>query len=177
MVRIIKIIMAALVVAGGLTASGCSGGNDTGPAPAIDLPAPDFELQSPDGHSFSLGGLRGRAVLLNFWATWCGPCRMEMPYIQEVFEDADWGEQGLMILAVNVGESPEKIKSFMEEDGLSFTVLMDRDQSVARAYNVRGIPATYFIDKNGIIKDIKVGTFRNKAEIDWRLVNSILEDV
>ncbi len=177
MVRIIEIIVLVSILLSGLAVAGCSSGPDSEQIPATSVLAPDFQLQSLDGQTVSLGSLRGRPVMFNFWATWCGPCRVEMPFIQGVFEDSDWAAQGLVILGINVGDSPSSARKFMEDNGLSFTVLMDTDQSVAQDYNVRGIPATYFIDKNGIIKDIKVGTFRNKAEIDWRLLNSIMEDV
>ncbi|MFC1971743.1 TlpA family protein disulfide reductase, partial [Chloroflexota bacterium] len=82
---------------------------------------------------------------------------------------------GLVILAINIGESPSTARKFVEDNGFSFHVLMDTDGNVARDYNIRGIPATFFIDRDGIIKDRKIGTFANKAEIDWRLVNSILD--
>ena len=81
-----------------------------------------------------------------------------------------------MILAVNVGESPSKVEEFVEDNGLSFPVLLDTERSVARDYNIRSIPMTLFIDRDGIIKDGKLGTFANKAEIDLRLVNSILNN-
>jgi peroxiredoxin len=175
MVRVIKIIMLVSIIVSGLAVAGCSSGAAPSPVLGVGSPAPDFQLQSLDGKMVTLSSLRGRPVMLNFWATWCAPCRVEMPFIQGVFEDDDWAEQGLVILAVNLGEPPSKVKSFMEDNGLSFTVLLDADQSVARDYNIRGIPTTYFIDKNGIIRDMKIGPFAKKAEIDWRLVNSIME--
>ena len=100
---------------------------------------------------------------------------MEMPFIQETFEDSEWAEKGLVILAINLGEPPSRVEKFMEDNSLSFPVLLDADTSVARDYNVGGIPTTFFIDKNGIMRDRKIGPFSNKAEIDWRLLNSILD--
>ena len=90
-------------------------------------------------------------------------------------EDEEWVERGLVILAVNLGESPSRLEEFMEGNGLSFPVLLDTDTSAAKDYNARFIPTTFFIDKSGIIKDIKIGAFANKAEIEWRLINSILD--
>jgi len=177
MVKIMKIVMLVLILVSGLAVAGCSSAPapvPVQPAPADNL-APDFQLQSLDGQTVSLSSLRGRPVMLNFWATWCGPCRAEMPYIQGVFEDEEWTQQGLVILAINVGEASSEAKEFMEDNGLSFHVLLDTDTSVAEDYNIRGIPATFFIDKNGIIKDKKVGSFSSKADIDWRLINSILD--
>ena len=137
--------------------------------------APDFKLQRLDGEVVALSDLRGSPVMLNFWATWCGPCRVEMPFIQEVFEDKAWAEQGLVILTVNVGEASLRIKQFMEHFGLSFHVLLDKDTSVAKNYNIRGIPTTFFIDKNGIIKDMKIGAFLSREELDGRLDNLMLD--
>jgi len=186
MERIIKIVMLVLILVSGLAVAGCSSSptpvpvqpspapTPVQPSPADNL-APDFQLQGIDEQTVSLSSLRGRPVMLNFWATWCGPCRAEMPFIQAVFEGEEWTQQGLVILAINVGETSSKAKKFMEDNGLSFHVLLDTDTSVAKDYNIRGIPTTFFIDKNGIIKDKQVGFFSSKADIDRRLVNSILD--
>ena len=96
--------------------------------------------------------------------------------IQEVFENKRWSDQGLVILAINLGESPAIIRDFIEGNKFTFQVLLDSEQKVADMYNVSYIPVTYFIDKNGIIKDKKIGSFANKAEIEQRLINSILDD-
>ena len=81
-----------------------------------------------------------------------------------------------MILAVNLGESASLVRSFMDYYSLTFTVLLDTKREIGMMYNVQYIPTTYFIDRDGIIRDIKVGPFRNKAEIDWMLINTILEE-
>jgi peroxiredoxin len=175
MARRIRIVMLVSMLVSGLVVAGCSSGEEPATIVQPDNTAPDFQLQSLDGQMVTLSSLRGRPVMLNFWASWCRPCQAEMSFIQEAFEDEDWREQGLVILAVNLGESRSKAKEFMEDNGLSFVVLLDADQSLAEGYNIRGIPTTFFIDKNGIIKDMKIGAFANKAEIDWRLLNSITE--
>ncbi|OGO22151.1 MAG: hypothetical protein A2144_00915 [Chloroflexi bacterium RBG_16_50_9] len=155
---------------------GCSSSPATpAPAPQTENLAPDFSLKNLDGQTVSLRSLRGKPVMLNFWASWCGPCRQEMPFIQGVFDDDEWARQGLVILAINVGESSTIAQKYIEDNRLSFTVLLDTDQNVAKNYNIRGIPTTFFIDKNGIIRDWKIGAFTNKTEIDLRLANSILE--
>ena len=129
--------------------------------------APDFQLQNVDRQTVSLGNLQGKPVLINFWATWCPPCRDEMPYIQEIYEE--WSDKGLVVLAINLGESSSKAEEFMQSYNLSFTVLLDTKQDVAQRYNITGIPTTFFIDKDGIIQDKVIGAFQNKAQIENRL--------
>jgi len=128
--------------------------------------APDFQLQDLDGQTISLSDLRGKPVLLNFWATWCGPCVHEMPFIQEIYELWTGKSPSVMVLTVNVKESSSRVKEFMKSYGLSFPVLLDTKGSVAAKYNIRGIPTTFLIDKDGIVQGIKVGAFRNKEEIE-----------
>jgi peroxiredoxin len=175
MTNIVRIVVLVSMLVAGLAIAGCS--DNPTPAPVLKpgSPAPDFQLKDLDGQSVSLSGLQGHPVMLNFWATSCGYCRTEMPFIQEAYEDEEWREQGLVILAVNLGDSPAAADKFMEDNGLSFTVLLDTQASLAQDYNIYGIPVTYLIDKNGIIIDRKLGPFASKAEIDWRLINSILE--
>ena len=140
-----------------------------GVAPRVDWLAPGFELADLAGQSVSLEGLRGQYVMLNFWATWCGPCQAEMPFIQEIYENSEWSEAGLLIVAVNVGESASRVKAFMDDFGFGFRVILDSNEQTAATYNIRGIPTTFFIDRDGIIRDIKVGTFRGRAEIESML--------
>ena len=129
--------------------------------------APDFQLQNLDGQTVPLSNLRNKPVLINFWATWCSPCRSEMPYIQEIYEE--WVDKELVVLAINIGESSSKAEEFMQSYNLSFTVLLDTRQDVAQRYNITGIPTTFFIDKDGIIQDKVIGAFQNKAQIENRL--------
>ena len=129
--------------------------------------APDFQLQNLDGQTVSLSNLRGKPVLINFWATWCGYCVDEMPYIQEIYEA--WLAQGLEVLAINDAESAARVKDFIQDNSLSFTVLLDTSRRVAQQYNVTGYPRTFFIDKDGIIQDKVIGAFRNKTQIENRL--------
>jgi len=145
------------------------GGSTTAPVEGVGIGgiAPDFQLPNLDGQAVSLGNLRGEPVLINFWATWCPPCRSEMPYIQEIYEE--WADKGLVILAVNIGESSSTVEDFMQSQNLSFTVLLDTKSDVAQKYNITGIPTTFFMDKDGIIQDRLVGAFQSKAQIEGRL--------
>jgi peroxiredoxin len=175
MSKLMRILFLALTLVSTLAVAGCSSRPATPPVLQAESPAPDFSLKNLEGEDVSLQHLRGKPVMLNFWATWCGPCRQEMPLIQEVSQDEAWTRQGLVIMAINLGESLDKVKGFMEEGGFSFSVLLDADESVAPQYNIHGIPTTFFIDRNGIIKEWKVGAFSSKADIDWYLINTILE--
>ncbi len=159
----------ALVLASGLIMAGCSSSAPSASAEGTEVGklAPDFQLQSLDGQMVSLGDFRGKAVLLNFWATWCGPCRFEMPFLQRVYEERS--DQGLVILAVNIGESQSEVKEFMESFDLSFLTVLDTATEVARQYNIRGIPTTFFIDKDGVIQDLKIGSFTSEAELALKL--------
>jgi len=130
-------------------------------------PAPDFQLQSLDGGSVSLSELRGSPVMLNFWATWCPPCRSEMPYLQQIYEE--WSGKGLILLAIDIGESPAKVRQFMQSNNLSLPVLLDIREVVTREYNVIAYPTTFFIDKDGIIQEKVIGAFPTKDAIEKHL--------
>lgn len=134
-------------------------------------PAPDFRLENIDGQSISLSGPRGSPVLINFWATWCPPCRDEMPYLQQVYEE--WSDKGLVVLAINIGESPSEVKKFLQTHNLSLPVLLDTEENAARKYNITGIPTTFFIDSDGIIQQKIIGAFPNKEAIE-KYLNSIM---
>ncbi|WP_077615613.1 thiol-disulfide oxidoreductase ResA [Caenibacillus caldisaponilyticus] len=117
--------------------------------------APDFALKTLDGKEVKLSDFRGQGVLLNFWGSWCDPCKEEMPYINEVYEKH---LKNVKILAVNIQESPVVVRGFFERYGLKFTTVLDRDGAVTRAYHIGPIPTTFLIDKNGrIVKKITGG--------------------
>lgn len=109
--------------------------------------APDFNLRDIGGGTVSLTSYRGSLVLLNFWATWCGPCRDEMPSMENL--SRNFGGQGFTLLALNQKESAAQVTSFMRRHGLNFPTPLDRDGRVSAAYRVFGIPATYVIDGRG----------------------------
>ncbi|MFC1939864.1 TlpA family protein disulfide reductase [Chloroflexota bacterium] len=159
--------LSVMVLITGLLITGCSsppveGGSTQ--APEAGKLAPDFQLSNLKGQTVSLRDFRGRPVLINFWASWCGPCRAEMPYIQQVFEE--WSGRGLVMLSINIGESLSTVEGFMQSYNLSFPVLLDVNESVARKYNVRYIPTSFLIDEGGIIKSVNIGSFSSTAEIE-----------
>ena len=141
---------------------GCSS-----PAPQVGKQAPDFQLPNLEGQSISLSDFRGSPILLNFWAVRCPPCRFEMPFIQGIFEEQS--DTGVVIVAINIGEAPSTVKDFIQSDNYSFPVLLDTNQEIALEYNIRAIPTTFLIDKDGIIQEIKVGAFSNMIEIKKEL--------
>jgi len=135
--------------------------------PQVGDAAPDFQLTSLDGQAVSLSDFAGSPVLLNFWATWCVPCKMETPYLQEVYDE--WQVMGLVLLAVDIRESSSTVEAFMQNEGLTFTVLLDSEGKVGGQYNIRTIPTTFFIDLNGVIQEVRLGAFQGKAEIEASL--------
>lgn len=113
--------------------------------------APDFELKALDGRTIRLSDYRGKAVLLNFWATYCGPCKIEMPWIDEL--QKQYAAQGLVVIGVAQDESQEDVDKFIKEMGVHYTIVMGRE-AVADAYGgVQFLPGTFYIDRNGRIVD------------------------
>ena len=134
--------------------------------PVLEARAPDFSLQTTAGETVQLVELRGQPVLVNFWATWCGPCRIEMPAIQaryEMFED-----DGLVVLAVNFDESRESVLAYGQELGLSFPLLLDPGGEVQRLYRNRSYPTSFFIDPDGIIQAHHIGVM-TESQLDQNL--------
>ncbi len=162
--KVLKVIP-VIILALGLIMTGCSTGSDQGSQ--IGNLAPDFQLHNLEGQTVSLSDLQGNPVLINFWATRCPPCVSEMPYIQAVYDE--WSDRGLVVLAINIGESHSQVENFMESQGLSLPVLLDTKQDIAQKYNIQYIPTTFFIDKDGIIQDKVIGAFQNKTQIEERL--------
>jgi len=122
--------------------------------------APDFILQSVGGNNIQLSSFRGKkAVVVNFWATWCPPCREEMPYFEDIFVD---NKKELEILGVNLQESERAISNFISEIPVTYNLLLDPDADVKALYNVFTQPVTYFVDKSGLIVDKKFGPLTPK---------------
>lgn len=111
--------------------------------------APDFELQTLDGKKMRLSDLKGKVVMLNFWATWCPPCKQEMPVMQEAYQK--YKDQGFEIAAVNIGETDVAVQSFAKTQGLTFPIWLDYNKDITRQYKIGPIPSSFFIDANGIV--------------------------
>lgn len=110
----------------------------------------NFELETLDGETVKLSDLQGEKVLLNFWASWCPPCREEMPEMQEFYED--YGDD-IQIIAVNYNEADQKVIDFLDEYGYTFTTPLDRDGAIGDEYGVLSLPTTYFIGTDGKIQE------------------------
>ena len=137
----------------------------------IGQKAPDFTLSTLDGKKVSLKDFKGKkVVVLDFWATWCPPCRRAMPIVQEVSNELK--DKDVVFLAVNIDEDKAKVPDFVKNAGITLTVLLDTDGKVANSYNVTSIPRMFIIDKNGIIK---AGHSGFSAEMKEELKKEILE--
>lgn len=145
------------------------------PPPVPEIPegvsignrAIDFELQTLDGQTVKLSSLRGKPVLLNFWATWCGPCKYEMPFLQQIHDK--YSSQGLKVLEIDINEKPETVQKYLTDNNLTMTVPLDVGAKVAKSYGLTAIPSSFLIDKDGIIRQKVIGAFPNVAAIENEL--------
>ncbi len=169
------ILLLALVLVGMFAMVGCTTSNQEDPQPTLPVeesvepvedpvsqtneetgsevefasgkPAPDFTLKNLAGEDVSLSDYRGKIVLVNFWATWCGYCDMEMPDMQRLDDEND----DLVVLAVDVMEDVETVENYIKEGGYNFDVVLDEDGSISKTYLVSGFPTSYFIDPEGVL--------------------------
>lgn len=154
-------IVLSILFAGTITAVSIDSLNEKFIAQGFAIPnealaSIDFDLENINGDKESLSDYQGKVVFLNFWATWCGPCRLEMPSMQKLYDE--FKDDGLEIVAVNLGERQKTVVKFLEKNELSFPVLLDETNMVAGIYGARSIPTTYIIDRNGNILSMTVGT-------------------
>jgi len=133
-------------------------------APKLGLYAPNFETVYLNGSKFELYELRGKPVILNFWATWCPPCVREMPNLQNFY---DKHSNKIIVIGVNLGEKNTTIQKFINKINVTFPIVLDKNKEIEKKYNLIIRPTTYFIDENGIIVDKKLGELK-KEEIEER---------
>lgn len=126
-------------------------------SPRVGFLAPDFTLELLDGGEMTLSDFRGQVVLVNLWASWCLPCRTEMPAIETVYQE--YRDRGFVVLGVNTTnqDSEQDARAFLQEVGVTFPILLDRNGEVSREYQLRGLPTSFFIDRNGVIRAVIVG--------------------
>ncbi len=148
----------------------------SGPA-GVDVgkPAPEFRLRNLKGGEMTLSSLRGRVVLINFWATWCGPCRAEMPSMEALYGTYKRADFEILAISIDTGEE-EKVKSFVDEFGFRFPVLLDNRLAINQLYQVRVVPTSFLIDRKGIIRDRILGARDwNDPELRLAVQNLISE--
>ena len=134
-----------------------------GRPPLVGSPAPEIVLKDLQGQEVKLSDLRGKIVLLNFWATWCKPCKEEMPAMQASYDKLR--DQGFVVLAVNELEDTDKVIEHIRTHGHTFLVVMDHDNRVANRYGVVGLPASFLIDRQGIVREHIFGNLLTEERI------------
>jgi len=153
-----KLLFSVMVVVSALGLLGMAGR-----PPLVGGPAPEITLKDLQGQEVRLSDLRGKIVLLNFWATWCKPCKDEMPAMQASYDKLRG--QGLVVLAVNELEDTEKVIEHIRSHGHTFTVVMDHDNRVANRYGVVGLPASFIVDRQGIVREQIFGSVLTEDRI------------
>jgi peroxiredoxin len=166
------VVMAALTLVNPAATLGSGGSGVPTPVPdrvAEGQPAPEFTAETVSGEQVALSDYAGRPVILNFWATWCAPCRVEMPALQAASER--YADQGVVVLAVNALESRDRVMAFMDELGLTFPAVLDPKGEIIDLYEVRVFPTTIWIDDQGVVRAEHLGA------LDDALIDDYLAEI
>lgn len=153
---------AALLLTGGVVAG------------VMNTPAPDFTLKSQSGQNLKLSEHRGDVVLINFWASWCGPCRQEMPLLSELHDK--YKALGFTVLGVNVEKDSSDAKKMLKQNPVSFPVLFDNNSVVSKQYDVVAMPSTVLVDRNGKMRYLHKGYKPGEEEIYLEMVRSLIRE-
>lgn len=143
----------------------CAGLTSNVVAETIQGAAPDFTLKSQRGDNLKLSELRGKVVLINFWASWCGPCRQEMPVLDELYRH--YRPLDFTVLGVNVEQNSDTAKSLLKDVAVSFPILFDDENKVSKMYNIKGMPSTILVDRDGNVRYMHMG-YQPGAEADYQ---------
>lgn len=155
-----RIAALALLITG---AAGCSEGARDGAA-TVGGPAPEYAAVTLTGDTLALADLRGEAVLLNVWATWCPPCREEMPGLQALHEE--YADEGLRVVGVSIDarNATAEVERFLEQNDISFTILLDPEDRITRRFRLAGVPETFLLDREGRIRQRWIGKIDPQSE-------------
>jgi peroxiredoxin len=166
------LVVLIMVLPSMMVFTACDGDNatDLAPAPEVGYPAPDFTLTDLDGNLVRLSDFRGKVVFLNFWAIGCPPCRAEMPEMEELYQE--YKDKDVVIIGVNLGEFRSSVQSFVEENGYSWTFVIDSTGQVTWDYLITAIPTSFFIDEDGIIRASQVSAM-SKALMEAKLAEAM----
>ncbi len=156
-----KIALLWFVLLTGLICAHCARTPGTSEEVSVGRPAPPFQLNDLYGREISLSQYRGKVVILDFWATWCGPCRMSMPLLEKLQEE---NPGSLKLLAINLEEPLDQVRDYVARQNIRSTVLLDEEGKVGRVYGSESIPMQILIDKEGIVRDIQIGFNPRMAE-------------
>lgn len=158
----------------GTLALGCAGPAENA-GPVVDAAAPAYGAQTLIGDSVALADLEGKVVLLNFWATWCAPCRHETPFLQALYEERN--SEGLEILGVSMdtGDARDDVQAFVEEYGVTYPILVDPQMRGMDVYRVLGLPATFLVDRDGTLRWMRFGPVSETDQDFLNALNTILE--
>ncbi|MCW5609183.1 MAG: TlpA family protein disulfide reductase [Rubrivivax sp.] len=137
-------------------------------------PAPDFRLPMPDGRNLRLAEQRGQVVLVNFWASWCGPCRQEMPHLNRLYDK--YRSAGFMLLGVNIDDDPKHGAATAARWGVNFPVLLDATKTVTRQYDLGSMPATVLIDRDGRVRYLHRGYREGVEQTYERQIRELVKE-
>ncbi len=137
--------------------------------------APDFSWKDTKGNVVKLSNLKGKVVLIDFWATWCGPCRMTIPHVEAIYEK--YKDKGVEVLGVNLDQgNVEKVQQFIKDYGMKYLVIADPNSNVASLYGVNSIPRFFIVDKNGRIAKIIIGYKDNLGDVISKEIDALLKE-
>jgi peroxiredoxin len=157
---------AIIAVAVGFLYISCAPNFSGDSSPLVGKPANEFSLQTIDGHTVRPSDYKGSVVVLDFWATWCGPCQQSLPNLNRLSNDAGLAKRGLKVLAVNSREPVATVRSFLDQNHYTLAVALDSDGSAEQAYQIDGLPTTVIIGRDGKIKKMFVGFDPDKGEAE-----------